>query len=132
MNLFSWSDAYAPLIGRIIMGSIFLISAITKALDFDGTLDVLISTNTPYPLPFLVISISVGVLFGIALVVGFKTKVSAGILLVFTALVSFTFHTAASEQDMLMMDLSLIAGLLYMMTFGSGQFAADNRKKLRT
>lgn len=131
MNIFSWSDNFAPLIGRIIMGSIFLISGMEKALDFEGTVELLLLANTPFPIFFAVLSIAVGVLFGIALVVGFKTRLSATVLLAFTALVSVTFHTVGSHRELLSIDLAMIAGLLYMMTFGSGQLGVDTRKGKR-
>ena len=131
MNIFSWSDNFAPLIGRIIMGSIFLISGVEKALDFEGTVELLLLAHVPFPIFFAILSIVVGVLFGIALVVGFKTKLSATMLLVFTALVSVTFHTVGSHRELLAMDLAMIAGLLYMMTFGSGQLGVDTRKAKR-
>lgn len=113
------------------MGSIFLISGIEKALDFEGTVEFLLSASVPFPIFFAILSIVVGVLFGIALVVGFMTKLSATILLAFTALVSVTFHTVGSHRELLSIDLAMIAGLLYMMTFGSGQLGVDTRKAKR-
>lgn len=128
MNIFSWSDTVAPLIGRIIMGSIFLINSMQKALDFEGTVELLLQANTPFPIFFAIFSVAIGALFGIALVVGFKTKLSATVLLAFTALISLTFHTVGSHRELLTLDFVMIAGLLYMMTFGSGQLGIDTRK----
>ena len=113
------------------MGSIFLISGMEKALNFEDTVELLLLTHIPFPIFFAILSIVVGVLFGIALVVGFKTRLSATILLTFTALVSVTFHTVGSHRELLSMDLAMIAGLLYMMTFGSGQLGVDTHREKR-
>ena len=128
MDLTSSIDDYAPLIGRVIMGYIFLSSAINKALTFSYTVEQ-VSANAPYPVAFTILAIVIGVIFGVGLITGFKTKASATVLLLFTAIIAFFFHTAADEQGLFTQDLIIMAGLLYMMTFGSGQFAADTKVK---
>lgn len=129
MRIFSWCDCYSPLIGRVIMGGIFLMSASNKALDYATTASDLTLTGVPYPEYAGMLFLLIEALGGLALVVGYRTRLAASVLLVFTAAVAMTFHTAAGQGAMIMTDLALIAGLLYIMTYGSGLVAVDNTRK---
>jgi putative oxidoreductase len=131
MRIFSWCDCYSPLIGRVIMGGIFLMSASTKALEYADTAVQLSKAGVPYPEYAGLLFVTIEALGGLALVVGYRTKLAASVLLVFTAGIALTFHTAAGLQNLMSTDLALIAGLLYIMTYGSGLVAIDNRKRTR-
>lgn len=125
MQFPSWLEEYSPLIGRILMGAIFLMSGIDKALDFPGTVTALLLQQAPYPVALAIISIVAGVVFGCGLIVGYRTRVCAAVLLVFTASVAIFFHTADTYQSLITSDLAMISGLLYMMTYGSGPVSIE-------
>src|SRR3989304_172898 len=82
MNRFS--DIYAPIIGRILMGGYFLWDGIEMSLNFDSTSQLLVTTGLPSPLVFAALIVAIEVLGGIALIVGFKSSAIAATLAIFT------------------------------------------------
>ncbi len=120
MNL-SWTNAYAPLVGRILMGGMFLMAGITKAMDLSGTATYISSATLPYPMVLAVAAMLLEILCGIALIVGYQAKLAAALLAIFTIVVTLAFHL--DQQALFIKNLAILAGLLYMMTFGAGKYA---------
>lgn len=120
MNL-SWTNAYAPLVGRILMGGMFLMAGITKAMDLSGTAIYISSATLPYPMVLAVAAMLLEILCGIALIIGYQAKLAAALLALFTIVVTLAFHL--DQQALFIKNLAILAGLLYMMTFGAGKYA---------
>ncbi len=64
-------------------------------------------------------------LAGIAVLVGFKTRVAAIVLAVFTVVTAFNFHDIGGV--VFMKELSMIGGLLVLATTGAGKFSVDKK-----
>jgi len=96
------TDLFAPVVGRILVGGYFLWSAVGVALDSTG-ITVLSA-----------IFVLIEALGGIALIVGFKTRVVALILALFTLIVMFM------DAHFMFANIAIIGGLLYISAYGSG------------
>ena len=72
---------------------------------------------------------------GLMLLVGFKTRVAAVVLAVFTVVASVLFHNywsmpadkAFVNQLMFFKNIAIAGGLLAFVAFGAGRFSIDKR-----
>jgi putative oxidoreductase len=119
---------WATLIGRVLLALIFVLSGVGKIFDPAGTIGYISSVGLPLPQVGLVVAIVVEVIGGIALIVGFKTKIAALALAAFTLVAAFAFHFNFADQIQMIMFLKNIAitgGLLYVVAFGAGRYSLD-------
>ncbi len=72
---------------------------------------------------------------GLSIIVGFKTRIGAALLLVFLVLATYFFHdfwtfeNAQAKQDQIiqfMKNLALMGTMVFLMTNGSGRMSLDN------
>ena len=130
MKILSWSERYAPLTARILMGGMFLMAGIMKAMDPAGTAGYIASVGLPLPMALALLTIVLEIGAGFFLVAGYQTRYAAAALAVFTIFATALFHTnwaMPMQQMFFTKNLSIIADLLYMMTYGSGMFAKDSK-----
>lgn len=127
---------YGPLAGRILMALIFLQSGFGKLTNFAGTAAFMASKGMPMA-EFLVVGAIVFELGGaFMLVLGWKMRWGALMLVLFTIPATIIFHNfwaadAAQYEGQLthfMKNVAMIGGLIYMMAFGAGPLSFDNRK----
>lgn len=132
MNIFRWCDCYSPLVGRVLIGGMFLMAGIQKALGLTGTAGYIESVGLPFPLLLAVLAAILEIAAGLGLVLGYQARYSALSLAVFTLLASVFFHMDFSQQVQVAMftkNLAIIGGLLYISTFGAGAYSIDSRKR---
>jgi putative oxidoreductase len=129
----------AALIGRILLASMFIVSGLGKMGAFADTTVYMAGAGLPSidllleVLLILTIFIEIG--GGAAIVLGWKTRPAALLILLFTALVTLVFHRfwaappedAMPQQLMFMKNLSVMGGLLVLFAFGPGAIALDRR-----
>lgn len=117
-----FSDIYAPIIGRVLVGGYFLWEGIVNALNFATTVQLLASAGVPAPVVFGVLAVAVEVLGGIALITGFKTSQTALLLAVFSVVTSFLYITLNSPLalSLFLQNMAIVGGLLYISAFGNG------------
>ncbi len=119
-----WS---AP-VGRLLLALIFIMSGINKIFGFAGTQGYMEAFGVPGMLLPLVILVEIGC--GVAIVLGWQTRISALLLAGFTLLAGIIFHRDFGNQvEMIMFlkNLSITGGLLILFTFGPGNYSLDNR-----
>ena len=121
------------LIGRILLGHIFLLAGISKIGDYAGTQGYMEAMGVPGMLLPLVILLEVGA--GLALVAGFLTRFAAWALASFSIVAAIIFHTDFANQMqmiMFMKNFAIAGGLMFVATFGAGSMSVDawqrNRK----
>ena len=125
------------LVGRILLGLLFVLSGFSKIAGFDGTVGYIASKGLPMPTIVAALTVLVELGGGLALVVGFYTRQAALILAVFTLLTAFIFHNfwaadAASkmmQQINFMKNLSISGGMLILAAFGPGSLGIDARRR---
>ena len=113
-------------LGRIFLSVLFLIAGINKIIYFDGTIDYMESFNLPGYLAIPAILIEI--LFPLLIILGYKTKISALIMAVFTIALAIIFHTDFANQMQLMSFLknfAIAGGFMIIFVNGPGKYSID-------
>ena len=128
---------FGPLAGRILIALIFLLAGFGKLTGFAGTVGYIASKGIPLPQLAAVGAIIVELGGGIMLVVGWKTRLAATAMLIFTALAALIFHNfwsvppeqAQNQMIHFMKNISMMGGLLYVVIHGAGALSLDGSDK---
>jgi len=126
---------YAPLLGRALIAVLFVPAGFRKIEGFEGTVKYITSKALPFPEILAAGTLSLEMLGGLALLVGFKARYAALALAVFTLLAAVFFHNywAVPEAQKMAQYLSfyknmaIAGGLLCIAAMGAGPFSYDNR-----
>ena len=126
---------FGPLIGRILLAAIFLMSGIGKIGGFAGTAGYMASKGIPMTDVLLALTIVIEIGAALMLIAGFKARLGATALLLWMIPVTFLFHNFWAmpadqqmiQQIMFMKNLGLMGGMLYIMAFGSGPMSIDKK-----
>ena len=120
----------ADLIGRILISALFLLNGIFKISNYDGTIGWMESFGMPGILliPAIILEIAGPVL----IVIGYKTKLAAGLLSLFCIATAFIFHNDFANQMQLtsfLKNIALAGGFLILFVNGAKGFSLDNKFK---
>lgn len=126
-------NRYGPLVGRILIALVFVLSGISKITGFDGTVAYIASKGLPLASLGAVGAIVVELGGGLLVIAGWKAHWAAAVMLVFTAAAAVIFHNFwASPPDQMqnamvhfLKNLSMMGGLLYVVVHGSGPLSLD-------
>ena len=122
---------YLAVSGRVLLAAIFLWSGLGKLLDPASSLGYIGSVGLPLPEVSLVTAIIVELAGGIALVLGYRTKLVAALLALFSIATALVFHSAFGDQNQLIhffKNVAMAGGLLQVAAFGAGPIGIDNRR----
>ena len=128
----SHSDALA-LVGRILLGSIFVLSGFQKLTGFSGVIGSIAGKGLPMPEVLAVLTVAIELGAGLLLVVGLKARWAAVLLFLFIIPVSLTFHNfwtmegaaAAMNKIQFLKNVSIMGGMLMVAAFGPGRLSVD-------
>jgi putative oxidoreductase len=122
-------NPFAHLAGRILLALIFILSGIGKISDPAGTAGFMESMGVPGILVWPTIALEI--LGGIAIVIGFQTRITAFALAAFSIAAAVIFHHNFADQMQMIMflkNLSIAGGLLLLAASGAMSFGVDCRK----
>jgi len=122
-------NPFAHLVGRILLALIFILSGIGKISDPAGTAGFMESMGVPGILVWPTIALEI--LGGIAIVIGFQTRIAAFALAAFSIAAAVIFHHNFADQIQMIMflkNLSIAGGLLLLTASGALSFGVDCRK----
>ena len=124
-------------LGRIMLSTIFLMSAVgNKIPNFNTVAGYMESEGVPLPRVMLAGAIVFLIVGGWSVILGFKARWGAGMLLVFLILATFFFHDfwtfaeaqrQQTETIQFMKNLALMGAMLLIIGNGSGPMSLDNR-----
>ena len=120
---------YSSLVARILLAHIFILAGISKITGFDGTQGYMESVGVPGMLLPLVIILELG--GGLALLVGWQTRLISYAVAAFTVIAAVIFHSNFADQMhmiMFMKNFAIAGGLLLLAEHGAGDYSFDNRK----
>jgi putative oxidoreductase len=128
---------YVPLFARVLLSAIFIMSGVGKILDWSGTAGYMASQNMPAVPFFLLMAIIFEIVGGLLVLVGFRARIGALILLVFLVPATLIFHDFWSfpqdqQQNQMihfMKNTSIMGGLLMVLGFGAGGLSVDARRR---
>ncbi len=129
-------EKFGPALGRVLIALLYIPAGIKKLSGFEGTVGYIASKGIPLPQVAAAGTIFVEVVIGIALLIGFKARLSALIIAVFTLAAAVLFHNywavpdaqVAAQQINFFKNLAIIGGLLFVAAFGAGPLSVDNRR----
>lgn len=124
------------LIGRVLLAILFVPAGFGKIAGFSGTVGYATAMGMPLPTVGVAIALVIELVGGLALLVGFGTRVAAIALAVFTLVASFFFHAywaVPAEQQMVQQlmffkNIAITGGLLAFAAFGAGAFSLDAKR----
>jgi putative oxidoreductase len=119
---------FSELAGRIFLAAIFLISGLGKIGAYAGTAAYMASVGVPGAL--LPAVIAAEVLGAIAIIVGWKTRITSLLLAGFTLLSGLLFHSNFGDQLQMIMFLknaAITGGFLLLVANGAGALSLDRR-----
>jgi putative oxidoreductase len=128
------SDA-ALTLGRLALAAIFLISGYGKLVGLSATAGYIGSKGLPAPMALAVLAGVGELVLGAAVVIGFKARLAALGLVVFTVVATAFFHDfwnmqgsdRAMQQIHALKNLAIVGGLLILAGVGPGRFSVDRR-----
>ena len=124
------------LAGRLLIAALFLPAGIAKITGFAGTVGYIGSVGLPLPAVGAALAIAVEVLGGLALIVGYQTRLAALALALFTLAASFFFHAywgvpadqAFMQQLLFFKNIAVVGGLLLLASQGAGAWSLDGKR----
>ena len=124
------------LIGRVLVATLFLPAGLAKLAGFEGTIAYFASLGIPAPVFALVATIIIEIGGSIALLVGYKTRVVASLMALFTLAAAITGHAfwaapvdaAFIAQLLFFKNIAVMGGLLILASAGAGKFSIDGFK----
>ena len=117
------------LTARLFASTIFIVAGISKIAGYEGSMQYMQSVGVPGGLLPLVILLEVG--GGLALLLGFQTRLAALALAVFSVVAAFLFHSAPDpmQQILFMKNIAMAGGLLAFTVFGAGRLSVDGESR---
>ena len=119
-----------PVIGRLLLAAIFLLSGVGKIAAPAATIGYITAMGLPLPTLGYIVAIAVEIGGGLALVLGFQTRIVALALALFSVVTGLIFHHAIGDQNQmihLLKNFAMAGGLLQVVAFGAGAYSLDNR-----
>lgn len=117
---------YTDLAGRLLIALIFIGAGYSKIGDYAGTQAYMESMSVPGGLLALVILVELG--GGLAIVLGFMTRLTALGLAGFSVISAFLFHANFADpmqQILFMKNLAMAGGFLFLIGNGAGPLSLD-------
>jgi len=122
---------FTELGGRVLLASLFLVAGLGKISGYAATAGYMTAVGLPSAL--LPAVIAAEVLGAIAIVVGWRTRITAFLLAGFTVVSALFFHNDFGDQIqsvMFLKNVSIAGGFLLLVASGAGRFSVDARVRV--
>ncbi len=126
-------DRYIPLVGRILLTALFLLSGFMKLTNWSGTAAYMASQGLPAASLLLAGAVFVEVVGGLCIVIGYQTRIAAVVQFLYLIPVTLVFHrfwSAPPAQQMgfvvhFWKNIGIMGGLLLLAANGPGKLSVD-------
>ncbi len=133
MNDSSRLQSIGQLIARVLIGCLFLVAGAFTLRAHSFYFPYVSSVGTPAPEPTLPFGYVIEIGAAIALILGWKARWAAWILLFYTIALTVVFNGIVGPDDAqyfnkvshVAKNLGVVAGLLYIAAFGAGAMSLD-------
>jgi putative oxidoreductase len=134
----SLGERLAPVFGRGLLALIFLLAAYAKIVTWGATAQMMAAKQLPFPEFLLAIAFLTELLCGAAIFVGFRTKLAALLLFLYTLTVNYVLHDFwsytdpgelqryAQELQLFVKNMAIAGGLLLLVGHGAGDWSWDS------
>ncbi len=141
-------NKYLIAVGRLLLALIFIMSGAGKFTDPGSTEGMIAQAGLPMASALTYLAGLFEVVAGLAIVVGFQTRIVALLLAAFCVFTGFVFHGGAINipgfsdganalltvfnQIMLMKNITIAGGFLILAAYGAGELSIDARRSAKT
>lgn len=119
------SPNIGALLARVLLSFVFLYSGIGKLLGPEATLAYIAKAGLPLPVMAYAAALFVEVVVATAFLLGYQTRITASVLLVFTFVSALLFHADFGDKSQLisfLKNLAICGGLLQVLLSSPGVF----------
>lgn len=124
-KLYPWAELAA----RVALAALFIIAGLGKISGYEGVAGYMQSMGVPGFLLPLVIALEI--VGGLAIAVGYRTRLVAFLLAGFSVLSGLIFHSPLdpAEQTNFLKNLAIAGGFLLLFVHGAGRLSLDARRR---
>ena len=118
------------LLGRILISTLFFLNGIFKISNYDETVGWMESFGMPGIL--IIPAIILEIVGPVLIIIGYKTKLAAGLLSIFCITTAIIFHNDFADQMQFisfLKNIALAGGFLLIFVNGAKDFSLDNKYK---
>jgi len=123
-KLYPWAELAA----RLSLAALFIVAGLGKIPGYEGTAGYMDAMGVPGSLlPFV---ITLEIIGGLAIAIGYRTRIAAFLLAGFAVLSGLIFHSPLdpSEQTQFLKNLAIGGGFLLLVVHGAGRLSLDARR----
>lgn len=136
------------LAGRVLLSAMFILSGYPKLIDPSSTAGMITGAGLPAATLLAYVAGAFELLAGLAVLVGFQTRIAAILLAAFSAFTALVFHSGAINIPdfpeaanglltvfnnlMMMKNLTIAGGFLALAAVGAGAYSLDARRATAT
>ena len=117
-----------PAVGRVMISTIFILSGLSKLAAPAMTIGYIQSVGLPLPSVAFGIAAFIEIVGGITLLLGYRTRIAAGVLFLFSLATAVFFHSHFGDQNQFIhffKNIAIAGGLLHVIAFGVGRVSLD-------
>jgi putative oxidoreductase len=124
-------NRYLPLLGRVLIGVPLMLSGLSKLASHDATVGYIASVGLPFAQLGWLMAMAVEMGGAILLAVGYRTRIVALVVALFTLVTAIFFHRNFADQNEMIhffKNIMLVGGLLQIVYFGAGPMSIDGSR----
>jgi putative oxidoreductase len=124
------SYKFLPLLGRILLGTPFLMSGLSKLGAHAATVGYISAVGLPSPSLAYLAAVVIEIGGGLLLLSGYRVRAASLALAVFSVVAAVFFHNNFADQNQMihfLKNVMIAGGLLQITYFGAGAFSLDAR-----
>ncbi|MSQ73209.1 MAG: DoxX family protein [Betaproteobacteria bacterium] len=130
------TKSWVLLVSRLLVGSFYILAGVRKILAYTFYVGYMTKTGgMPIAEVFLPLTILLEIGGGLMIIFGWKFRIAAWALLLFTLVATFIFHQYwtfeaalyGNQLNHFFKNMSILAGFAYMAVFGPGAMSLDAR-----
>jgi putative oxidoreductase len=124
----STAKAYLLPLARVLMSSLFIWDGLLQLRNPGGTAHFFASVHIPVPDVAVWVSVAVHLIGGLGVLVGYKIRWAAGLLILLCLGTAFGVHLPAGDQANMVgfyKNLVMTGGFLYVIVYGAGGMSVD-------
>lgn len=120
-----------PAAGRVLISTLFLLAGLSKLAAPAMTIGYIQSVGLPLPSVAFGLAAFTEIVGGITLLLGYRTRIVASVMFVFTLATAAFFHNHFGDQNQFIhffKNVAIAGGLLHVIAFGGGRVSLDGRR----
>jgi putative oxidoreductase len=124
----STAKAYLLPLARVLMSSLFIWDGLLQLRNPGGTAHFFASVHIPVPDVAVWISVAVHLIGGLGVLLGYKIRWAAGLLILLCLGTALGVHLRAGDQANMVgfyKNLVMTGGFLYVIVYGAGGMSVD-------